>query len=246
MNNSLLELKERYRQEYIDVSLHPTSVSTEVMKVSTSKNKNCSPLIKLKNIILKRALDLLISLAAIVFLLSWLMPILALLIKIDSIGPVFFVQKRNKKDGKFFYCFKLRTMVINAQSDTLTATINDKRITSIGKFLRRSHLDELPQFINVLIGDMSIIGPRPHMYVENIKYNSLYDFYNERHAVKPGITGLAQSLGYHGPIIDESQLEKKIAYDIFYIYNWSLAMDTKILFKTIISIYKKFVYPLKP
>ena len=244
MNNSLLELKELYSQEYINVT-HLTAVIPEVANKNIVPNVYRSPLFKLQNVFVKRLLDLLISFLAILFILSWLMPILAILIKLDSVGPVFFIQKRNKKDGKFFYCLKLRTMIVNADSDTLTATINDRRITSLGKFLRRSHLDELPQFINVLIGDMSIIGPRPHMYVENIKYHERYNFYNERHAVKPGITGLAQSLGYHGPISNATQLEKKIAYDIFYIQHWSLAMDAKILINTIITIYKKFAYPLK-
>ncbi|MBB2144640.1 exopolysaccharide biosynthesis protein [Pedobacter sp. LMG 31464] len=245
MNNSLLKLKEPYDQRYINGSSHAASVSTEVVSFRVITSINCSPLFKTQNRIAKRLVDLLISTTAIVFLLSWLVPILAILIKIDSAGPVFFVQKRNKKDGRFFYCLKFRTMVVNTQSDTLTATVNDKRITSLGKFLRRSYIDELPQLINVLIGDMSIIGPRPHMSVENIKYSQLYTFYHKRHAVKPGITGLAQSLGYHGPMVKQGELEKKIEYDIHYINNWSIFLDMKILKDTAAIIYKKFAHPLK-
>jgi putative colanic acid biosynthesis UDP-glucose lipid carrier transferase len=245
MNNSLLKLKEPYDQRYINGSSHTTLVSTDVVSFKVITGINFSPLLKAQNKVVKRVIDLLISTTAIVFMLSWLLPILAILIKIDSPGPVFFVQKRNKKDGKFFYCLKFRTMVVNAQSDTLTATVNDKRITSLGKFLRRSHIDELPQLINVLIGDMSIIGPRPHMSFENLKYNELYTFYHKRHVVKPGITGLAQSLGYHGPMIKAGELEKKIEYDIHYINNWSLFLDLKILKDTATIIYKKFSHPLK-
>jgi putative colanic acid biosynthesis UDP-glucose lipid carrier transferase len=246
MNNSLLKLEEPYDQRYTNGSSATASVITEVVNFKTIANVSCLPLHKIQNRVVKRCVDLFIASAATVFLLSWLLPILALLIKIDSRGPVFFVQKRNKKDGRFFYCLKFRTMVVNAQSDTLTATVNDKRITSLGKFLRRSHIDELPQLINVIIGDMSIIGPRPHMHVENVKYNELYTFYNKRHAVKPGMTGLAQSLGYHGPMVKLGELEKKIEYDIFYINNWSLSLDLKILKNTVAIIYKKFAHPLKP
>jgi putative colanic acid biosynthesis UDP-glucose lipid carrier transferase len=161
------------------------------------------------------------------------------MIKIDSSGPIFFIQKRNKKDGRLFHCIKLRTMRINADADMLTSILNDSRITGLGKFLRLSHLDELPQFINVLIGDMSVIGPRPHMVTENVKYKSILNYYNHRHFVKPGITGLAQSFGYHGPVNDLSHLNKKIMYDIFYIKNWSVMMDVKILIRTIRMISKK-------
>lgn len=232
MNNNSFELKERYKQEYSVLTLTPSLSSVPTCTAA-------SPLVKRHNQIVKRILDVLISSIVIVGLLSWLLPIIALLIKINSSGPVFFIQKRNKKDGKFFYCLKLRTMVVNKEADTLSALVNDHRITSLGRFLRKSHLDELPQFINVLLGDMSLIGPRPHMFVENIKYKYRFSAYDQRHIVKPGITGLAQSLGYHGPITDEGQLEKKIEYDLLYINNWSLLLDAKILVKTINVIYKK-------
>jgi putative colanic acid biosynthesis UDP-glucose lipid carrier transferase len=245
MNNSLLELQERYGQEFIGISNHGHSLITEELSIVLRPKISTSPLVKLQNIALKRFIDVIIAIVAITFLISWLIPIVAILIKIDSAGPIFFIQKRNKKGGKFFYCLKLRTMIINADSDTLTATMDDKRITRIGRFLRKSHIDELPQFINVLIGDMSIVGPRPHMSHENFKYTSQFLHYSERHTVKPGITGLAQSLGYHGPIVNEDQLKKKIEYDIFYIQNWSLTMDLKILTTTLITTYKKIAYSLK-
>jgi putative colanic acid biosynthesis UDP-glucose lipid carrier transferase len=240
MNNNLFELKESYKQAYFDTAKHPSVVVTEAIPFSIVSIRK-SPLIKKHNVIVKRMLDLIISAIVTVLLLSWLLPILALLIKMDSRGPIFFVQKRNKKNGKFFYCLKLRTMIVNTDADTLTAVINDHRITTLGKFLRKSHLDELPQFINVLLGDMSLIGPRPHMFIENIKYKAMFNSYHQRQAVKPGITGLAQSLGYHGPITDRCQLEKKIEYDLFYINNWTLLLDVKILVKTINVIYKKII-----
>jgi putative colanic acid biosynthesis UDP-glucose lipid carrier transferase len=196
-----------------------------------------SPLFKRHNLFLKRLVDIVIALFAIVFLLSWMLPLLALLIKLDSRGPAFFIQNRNKRGGKSFRCLKLRTMT--GGGDNPTPDLHDSRITRIGKFLRKSHLDELPQFLNVLAGNMSIVGPRPHMIAENIKFNSILNYYNYRHAVKPGITGLAQSYGYHGPIADLFHLNKKVDYDIFYIQNWSPVMDFKIVFRTIGMIFNK-------
>jgi putative colanic acid biosynthesis UDP-glucose lipid carrier transferase len=237
MDKSLPALKEPYIPEYINAVNSSFPVMREATGFDVLTDSSWSPLFKLKNKVAKRLIDLILSIAALAFLLSWLLPVLALFIKMDSTGPVFFVQKRNKKNGKFFYCLKLRTMFVNEESDTLTAMVNDKRITSFGRFLRRSHLDELPQFVNVLIGDMSIVGPRPHMQQENIRYHAMYPIYNNRHGVKPGITGLAQSLGYHGPIEDQTALEKKIEYDILYIRNWSLFLDFKILTDTLMNIY---------
>ena len=201
-----------------------------------------SPLDKKHNRAMKRSFDILISVTIISLVLWWLLPILALLIKIGTRGPVFFVQKRNKKGDELFNCLKLRTMRVNNDADILPSSSNDDRVTPLGKFLRLSHLDELPQFINVLIGDMSVVGPRPHSVTENVKFKKVLNFYNDRHFVKPGITGLAQSFGYNGPINDFNHLNKKIAYDIFYIKNWSAMMDVKIFFRTIYMIFKK----LKP
>src|SRR5829696_5956862 len=146
----------------------------------------------------KRCFDLTVSLLVIVFLLSWLLPVLAILIKIGSKGPVFFVQKRVGAFGKTFTCFKLRTMIVNSEANISQAQTNDPRITSFGKFLRLSCLDELPQFFNVLKGEMSIVGPRPHAVAHNELYRSKVHGYMLRHKVKPGITGWAQVNGWRG------------------------------------------------
>jgi putative colanic acid biosynthesis UDP-glucose lipid carrier transferase len=180
----------------------------------------------------KRTVDILLSVIIILFVLSWLIPILALLIKLDSKGPVFFLQKRNKKDAEVFTCIKLRSMVVNAEADRLPASDYDKRITALGRFLRTHYLDELPQFFNVLWGDMSIIGPRPHMISDNMKYEELLDYYSYRYKVKPGITGLAQVLGCVGSTADVEKMRDRMNLDIFYIRHWSAILDTKIIYRT--------------
>ncbi|HUS01169.1 MAG TPA: sugar transferase [Chitinophagaceae bacterium] len=184
------------------------------------------------NVIIKRGFDILISLVLIAAILSWLIPLLAILIKLDSRGPVFFLQKRNKDGGRLFTCIKFRSMFVNKEADILVACENDKRITRFGKFLRKCHIDELPQLINVLIGDMSIIGPRPHMVSENIIYGNLFREYDFRHSVRPGITGLAQSYGNFGATTDLEKVKERIVFDIQYISSWSLKMDIKILYRT--------------
>jgi len=238
-NNNLLELNEVSNQSYID-SIGDNSTSDWVKKSKLTVDPIItSPLFKKRFKFLKRTVDIIVSLLVIVFLLSWLLPIIALLVIFDSRGPVFFIQKRNKKGSKLFYCIKIRTMVINDDSDHVAAVVNDVRVTRLGKFLRLSHIDELPQFFNVLIGDMSIVGPRPHMIVENVRYNEMFSYYNDRHYVKPGITGLAQSYGYHGAITDVNVIDKKTEYDIYYIKNWSVLMDVQILFRTLSNTLKK-------
>jgi putative colanic acid biosysnthesis UDP-glucose lipid carrier transferase len=242
VNNYLLELNEDYEQSTGENADYKPLIIRYKNSTSFVSPVTFSPLFKKQNLIIKRLFDIIISAIVISILFSWLLPVIALLIKIDSRGPVFFIQKRNKKGGRLFRCIKFRTMLVNENADMQTAILNDDRITGLGKFLRLSHLDELPQFINVLIGDMSVIGPRPHMVTENVKFKGILSFYNDRHFVKPGITGLAQSFGYHGPIKDLIHLDKKIKYDIFYILNWSVTMDLKILIRTIGMIFKK----LKP
>ncbi|HEX2683455.1 MAG TPA: sugar transferase [Ferruginibacter sp.] len=182
---------------------------------------------------LKRAMDILLSTVIIITVLSWLIPIIALLIKLSSRGPVFFLQKRNKRNGELFTCIKFRSMYKNADADILAARKNDKRITPIGSFLRRHYLDELPQFFNVLWGDMSIIGPRPHMISDNVKFDELIRNYGYRHKVKPGITGLAQVLGYTGPVESLQKMEARVNMDIFYARHWSPKIDIVILYRTI-------------
>lgn len=185
----------------------------------------------------KRAVDVLISFVVIVAVLSWLMPIIALLIKLDSKGPVFFTQKRTGRGNQLFTCIKFRSMVVNTESDLRAATDNDERITRLGKFLRNHYLDELPQFFNVLLGDMSVIGPRPHMITDNLKYEETIGFYDFRHKAKPGITGLAQVLGFSGPVDDIQKMKDRVQLDIFYIRHWSFKLDLVILFRTLLKVF---------
>jgi putative colanic acid biosynthesis UDP-glucose lipid carrier transferase len=184
------------------------------------------------NRILKRSFDIVFSVIMIIGVLSWLMPVIAFLICIDSKGPVFFLQKRNKKNGELFTCIKFRSMIINAEADTLPASQYDKRITKVGFFLRDHYLDELPQLFNVLIGDMSVIGPRPHMVSDNLKYQEQVDYYAYRHKIKPGITGLAQVLGYVGAAEDVRKMKDRVSLDIFYLRHWSFKLDMAIILKT--------------
>ncbi|MEO7307059.1 MAG: sugar transferase [Ferruginibacter sp.] len=182
---------------------------------------------------IKRCMDIFVSSVFILTVLSWLIPIIAVIIKLSSRGPVFFLQKRNKRNGELFTCIKFRSMHKNADADILPARKNDKRITAAGRFLRDHYLDELPQFFNVLWGDMSIIGPRPHMVSDNVKFDELINNYAYRHKVKPGITGLAQVLGYIGPADNLRKMEARVNMDIFYARHWSPKLDIVILFRTI-------------
>jgi len=223
-----------------DVSSPMPSMSTELKKFAnitdTATFQLRLPLDSMSKKIIKRTGDIILSSIVIVGILSWLIPIMTLLIKIDSKGPVFFLQKRNKKDGKTFTCIKFRSMIENEDADLLQATTNDERITKLGRFLRNHYLDELPQFFNVLIGDMSFIGPRPHMISDNNKYEELIEFYDYRHKVKPGITGLSQAMGYVGETRNVQAMRDRVQLDIFYVRHWSLRLDLKILWNTICKI----------
>ena len=192
------------------------------------------PLDKTINLVMKRSADLIASFLLTLFVLSWLVPIIALLIKMNSKGPVFFYQKRAARHGRLFTCIKFRTMVVNVEADQVPASTDDKRITRVGKFLRQNHLDELPQLINVLLGHMSLIGPRPHMVSDNCRYEELLNFYNYRQKVKPGITGLAQVNGYVGTVNTIDCLKERVKKDIYYIHHWSFWLDTKIACRTFI------------
>lgn len=185
----------------------------------------------------KRGFDIVFSLLVIVLLLSWLTPILALLIKLESRGPVFFKQGRPGLNETEFFCYKFRSMRINKTTER-EASKNDPRVTKIGRFLRKTSLDELPQFINVLLGDMSVVGPRPHLWSQNKAYGSRIKRYMVRHYVKPGITGLAQVKGYRGEIETDEDMVNRIKFDVFYIENWSLLLDLKIIVQTVINIFK--------
>ncbi|MBL7882985.1 MAG: exopolysaccharide biosynthesis polyprenyl glycosylphosphotransferase, partial [Bacteroidia bacterium] len=186
-----------------------------VLKVLTT------PLDQWDNQLLKRVFDFIFSLLIVVTLLSWLLPLLAILIKLDSKGSVFFKQQRTGRDNKTFWCYKLRTMYQNDKSDILQATKNDSRITRIGNFLRNTSLDELPQFFNVLVGNMSVVGPRPHMLKHTKDFSEELEKFMARHQIKPGITGLAQSMGYRGETVEFEQKKNRVKLDLFYIRNWS-------------------------
>lgn len=190
------------------------------------------------NAFLKRSFDILFSLAIILGLLSWLTPILAILITLESKGPVFFRQTRNGIDNREFYCYKFRSMAPNDLADEFSATKNDMRITKIGKFIRRTSIDELPQFYNVLFGSMSVVGPRPHMVKHTNEYSDKIDKYMVRHFIKPGITGLAQIRGYRGEIENTTDILNRIKFDIFYIENWSVVLDLKIIVETVLNALK--------
>jgi putative colanic acid biosynthesis UDP-glucose lipid carrier transferase len=180
-------------------------------------------------LISKRILDVFISTLVIVFILSWLFPLLAILIKLDSKGPVLFIQRRVGFLGRSFSCFKFRTMVINNLSDKQQATANDPRITRLGHFLRITSLDELPQFFNVLRGEMSIVGPRPHMHKDNDDFGRQIENYRLRCFLKPGITGMAQVKGLRGPAQDFFKIFHRYQWDTFYIRNANLSLDFKII-----------------
>ena len=205
-----------------------------ISKISTVPyvSINNLPLDNLLNVITKRIFDIVFSLFVIVFILSWMIPLFGLIIKLSSRGPVFFSQKREGYMGNFFNCLKFRTMILNLESDTKMADDNDKRLTKFGKFLRLSTLDEMPQFINVFLGDMSIVGPRPHPLILNKEFESRVAGFKKRHRFKPGITGLAQSKGYSGFINSSQDMSDRVKMDIFYYKNWSLFLDFKIVFKT--------------
>jgi len=190
------------------------------------------PLDKWYNRVLKRIFDIVISSFVIVFILSWLIPLFGLIIKLQSKGPILFTQSRNGENGIPFKCFKFRSMIINKQSDKVFADHNDKRLTKFGRFIRITALDELPQFINVFTGDMSIIGPRPHPILLNKEYERKIEKFNKRHQFKPGITGLAQINGFRGKIKTHSDMNSRVKLDRYYFKNWSFYFDIKIFFST--------------
>ena len=210
-------------------------LKTDTYGLSTVQSLREMPLSNDLNTILKRTFDVVFSLFVIVFLLSWITPIIALIIKIESRGPVFFKQTRNGIKFREFTCYKFRSMIENNDADIQQATKNDKRVTKIGKILRKTSLDELPQFFNVLIGNMSVVGPRPHMIKENERYSKSVDKFMVRHFVKPGITGLAQVKGFRGEVETDEDIINRVKYDIYYLENWSLILDLNIVFLTTIN-----------
>lgn len=195
------------------------------------------PLEYYSNYLMKRIFDIIFSLIVLIGICSWLFPIIAVLIKLTSKGPVFFIQERYGFHEEVFKCIKFRTMIVNDESSTKTTAENDKRITPFGKFLRKTSLDEMPQFLNVLKGDMSIVGPRPHMLAVDNYYKPKIGRYSLRSMVTPGITGLAQVNGLRGDAGDvEVEMNKRVLADAFYVRNWSFMLDLVIILKTILLV----------
>lgn len=190
------------------------------------------PLEDTGNRIKKRLFDIAFSSLVIIFLLSWLIPIMALLIRLSSKGPIFFTQMRSGKSNQPFLCIKFRSLRMNDDANKKQVTRNDDRVTNIGRFMRKTNLDELPQFFNVFMGDMSVVGPRPHMLKHTEDFSNIYKQYMIRHFVKPGVTGWAQVNGFRGEITDNLFLQKRIEHDIWYMENWTLLLDMKIILMT--------------
>lgn len=193
------------------------------------------PLQDMAGRIKKRLFDIGFSFLVTVLILSWLIPLMAIFIKLSSRGPVFFVQLRSGKNNKPFHCFKFRSLRVNKEADNLQVSKNDQRITKLGKFLRKSNLDELPQFLNVLMGDMSIVGPRPHMLKHTDEYAQLINEYMIRQFLKPGITGWAQVNGYRGETKTVDLMHKRVEHDLWYMEHWSLWLDIRIIYMTIVN-----------
>jgi len=217
--------------DYYDYARRPTVVQSfghiPIISVRTE------PLENLLNRFRKRAFDIVFSLIILLFVCSWLFPILFILIKLSSRGPVFFTQVRSGRDNHPFKCYKLRSMRINNEAHAKQATKYDERITKIGAFMRRTSIDELPQFFNVLIGNMSTVGPRPHMISHTEQYSQLIDRFMVRHFLKPGITGWAQISGLRGETKTVDDMLKRVEADVWYLENWSFLLDLKIIFLTI-------------
>lgn len=196
-------------------------------------NVTSMPLDDRRNQVVKRVFDMIFSAVISITIFSWLFPLIALAIKLDSRGPVFFRQRRTGQNNKEFWCLKFRTMRVNDDADHQQASRNDSRITPVGSFLRKTSLDELPQFLNVLSGEMSVVGPRPHMLKHTEEYSKVIGKFMARHFVKPGVTGLAQSKGYRGETKDIIDMKNRVKLDRFYIENWSFLLDVKIIVLTV-------------
>lgn len=195
------------------------------------------PMEDLGNRAKKRALDIIFSSIVIFFILTWLVPLLGILIIIESRGPIFFAQLRTGRNDKPFFCLKFRSMRVNKASEHIQATKNDSRVTKIGSFIRKTSLDEFPQFLNVFLGDMSIVGPRPHMVKHTSDFSKMIKHYMVRQFLKPGITGWAQINSFRGEITHPDQLKLRIQSDLWYLENWSIWLDLRIIFLTIYQVF---------
>jgi len=234
-----------------NASISPVQVLTPKFTVIAGVTRHRKQLDRKRNYFLfKRLFDVVFSFVFIVTVLSWLLPVLCLLIRLGSKGPVLFRQKRVGRGGRSFICYKLRTMVINEEADSRQASENDTRITALGWFLRKSNIDEFPQFFNVLKGEMSVIGPRPHMYADCNQFAAVMPGYKFRNLVKPGVTGLAQIKGYHGPTTTKNAMLMRYHWDSYYIHNIGLLLDAKIILYTIfqrfISVAAYAAQPFQP
>lgn len=214
------------------------SLVMEVMESIPLLTVRREPLQAAYNRALKRSFDFVFSLCVLLTVFPILYVVVGILIKMSSPGPILFKQKRTGLYGHEFECYKFRTMRVNAQADTLQAVKNDPRKTRIGDFLRRTNLDEFPQFMNVLLGDMSVVGPRPHMLKHTEQYSALIDKYMVRHLVKPGVTGWAQVTGYRGETKTLEQMEGRVKRDVWYIENWSFFLDLKIIVVTVLNMFR--------
>ena len=240
-----IELTDFCDKNLISVKLLPELVNYEFKNFFIKKLYNI-PVIEVNqlpldlwyNKILKRLFDIIFSLLVLVFFISWMYVIFGIIIKTQSRGPILFKQRRHGKGGKVFYCFKFRSMVMNDYEDTKFADNKDSRLTKFGKFLRISALDEMPQFINVLIGNMSVVGPRPHPIRLNDQFSDKVDKFSKRHQFKPGITGLAQTRGFRGKIFGFHDMSSRVKLDRYYFKNWSIFFDLKICLKTVLGILK--------
>ena len=226
-------------KKFIPVKLLPELVNYEFKNFFIKKlynipviDVNLLPLDLWYNQLLKRIFDIVFSLFILIFFVSWMYVIFGFIIKFQSKGPILFIQKRHGLGGKVFECFKFRTMIQNAEEDTKFADNNDIRLTKFGKFLRISALDEMPQFLNVLIGNMSVVGPRPHPIKLNEEFSDQIDKFSKRHQFKPGITGLAQVQGFRGKINTFYDMSSRVRLDRYYFKNWTIFYDLKICIKT--------------
>lgn len=197
-------------------------------------------------LIYKRIMDITTSLVVMLAIFPWLLPIVVVMIKLDSKGPLLFKQKRVGFLGRTFWCYKFRTMYVNDYADTRRASDHDPRVTRVGRFLRNTCLDELPQFINVLLGHMSVVGPRPHMLKDNKEFSGLVDNYDFRHLVRPGITGLSQVRGYRGPATTFESIFRRYQWDAYYVRNISHRLDLRIMAQTALLMVSSLLDREKP
>ncbi|QJD94415.1 undecaprenyl-phosphate glucose phosphotransferase [Mucilaginibacter robiniae] len=230
------ELIKEAHNQCIRLCLVPDYSYSFTKNTLSAINPHAARIEEMQSRFIKRLFDLVFSSMVIIFILSWLYPILALIIKCQSPGPVLFKQLRSGRNNDEFWCYKFRSMRVNQTADQKQASKNDDRITPFGRFLRKSSLDELPQFFNVFLGDMSVVGPRPHMLKHTEQYRNLIDRYMARHYLKPGITGWAQVNGYRGETKEIPQMKKRVDYDLWYLDNWSVTLDVKIIYLTVANI----------